>query len=118
MDLQDIQANTKCLKHRLECVDIAITTIRSNGQLDAMKKAYQCLDDLAQLCNKDSKMAAKQRCLSYISSCSSDNLTDDENNQLMVPIDERFQKLVIQCSLEDQKSIRKKLESILLNIEK
>ncbi|KAI2805364.1 BAG molecular chaperone regulator 2 [Blomia tropicalis] len=116
-DRQDIQANASCLRNRLEQVNISIQTKRSSSQLEALKKANECIDNLSKILHKDGKMAAKQRCLSYISSCSSDNLTDEENKQIPIPIDERFQRMVIQCSLDDQKSIRKKLESVLLSIE-
>lgn len=73
-------------------------------------------------------MAAKKRCLSYISSCSSDTMESCADHAGLkspvppvpletVPIDERFQKTVIQCSLDDQKTIKRKLQEILRAID-
>ncbi len=143
------------LRNRLSAVEITIRTLRSPVQAEALQTATAAIDELqGQLLLNSSAnnsnhsqnqppniAAAKRRCLSYISSCSSDTLesccsTGDFTGSggdgtggvksvpqvelsalLQVPIDERFQKTVIQCSLDDQKTIKRRLQAILKAID-
>lgn len=98
-------------------MDIKIRPVRSSDQIEAFERANQCIDGLNRIMAKEGKLGAKKRCLSYISSCSSDDWGDSYTESLLGPIDERFQKMVIECSLEDQKTIKKRLKSLLEQIE-
>lgn len=62
---------------------------------------------------QEGKIVAKKKCLTYLSSCTSDDSVD----KFFVPIDESFQKIVIDCSLDDQKMIKKQLKHFLEQIE-
>lgn len=119
VDRQDIQASVDCLQHRLDCVDVSIEPVRSREQIEALKRTNQSIEQLHQTLDSEGKTAAMKRCMAYINSCTSDYESDSNNNEVMrtAAIDEKFQKMIIGCSLEDQKAIRKKLKNVLHEIE-
>ena len=132
VEMEEISAAVGLLQRRLETVNIEIRTPRSNEQTEALNKANKYLEDLRELLkNKQNSFTtplssstgtdkalpinlrfARQRCLSYISSCSSDGIPETP----ATPIDEKFQRTVIECTAEDQKQIRRALEAILVQL--
>lgn len=118
VDLQDIHATTEDLLQRLESVKIIIKPMRSSIQIEAFENAIKYIDTLKKILMQEGRIAAKKKCLTYLSSCTSDDSVDKNHCELFVPIDERFQKIVIDCSLDDQKTIKKELEHFLEKIEK
>ncbi|KAF7488607.1 BAG family molecular chaperone regulator 2 [Sarcoptes scabiei] len=120
VDLQDIRATVEHLSNRLNSAEILVKPNRSLDQIEAYEKANEYLENLKKILATEGRSGAKKRCISLLSSCSSDDLdvSSDTGNGSLGPIDERFQKMVIDCSLEDQKTIRKKLTSFLEQIDK
>lgn len=118
MDRADIEANANCLQHRLASVDVVIRPMRTLEQVEALNKTNQSIEQLHRMVVKEDRTRARRRCLSYINACLSDVNNNNNHSQSMMAVDEKFQMLIIGCSLEDQKAIKKKLEQILAEIER
>lgn len=89
-------------------VEVSLGTIRNSQQEEALHKATSIIDEIVKrlLDNMDD---ARQRLLALHSACVSEAPP--------VPIDQKFQAIVISCALEDQKKIKRRLETLLRNVE-
>ncbi|XP_077438601.1 BAG family molecular chaperone regulator 2 [Vanacampus margaritifer] len=87
-------------------VEINVGTIRNSQQEESLLKATSIIDEIVKKLLVD--MAdSRQRLLALHSACVTD---------APVPIDQKFQAIVISCALEDQKKIKRRLEMLLKNV--
>lgn len=95
---------------RTLAVEVSVGTVRNLQQEEALSEATAVIDQAAQelLGNLQS---GRQRLLALHAAC----LT--EAPAVLVPADQRFQAVVISCALEDQKKIKRRLETLLRNAE-
>lgn len=89
-------------------VEISVGTVRNYQQEEALHKATSIIDEVVKkvLDNMD---GGHQRLLALHAAC----VTEATH----VPIDQKFQAIVISCALEDQKKIKQRLEMLLRNVE-
>lgn len=89
-------------------VEISVGTIRNSQQEDALRKATSVIDETVKKLLDDMD-GSRQRLMALHAAC----VTEAPP----VPIDQKFQALVISCALEDQKKIKRRLETLLRNTE-
>lgn len=85
---------------------MAVTTPRNELQERALEKVTHYLDSVLAKA-KDDFDSAKLMCQTYLNCC----LPDYQG-----PIEQKFQACLIECTADDQKKTRKRLESILTTI--
>lgn len=102
----DLTANR--LMGRTLCVEISVGTIRNSQQEDALQKATSIIDELVKKLLDDMD-ASRQQLLALHAAC----VTEAPPG----PINQKFQAIVISCALEDQKKIKRRLETLLRNVE-
>ncbi|XP_077470183.1 BAG family molecular chaperone regulator 2 [Stigmatopora argus] len=95
------------LMGRTLSVEINVGTIRSSQQEEALRQATSIIDEIVKKLLLD-MTESKQRLLALHSAC----VTEEPP----VPIDPKFQAIVISCALEDQKKIKRRLEMLLRNV--
>lgn len=100
---EEIDLTARHLLGRALTVDVCVNTPRSPEQEAALKRVNVCIDSLL-VRTRDDPENAKVTCESYLSACVSEGRG---------PMDARFQAAVIECTADDQKSTRKRLEAIL-----
>lgn len=110
VEQEEIKVTTHGLLYRLNSVDVILSTPRSESQQKALENVNLFLEKLSDAM-KVNRETAKQTCQSYLSACSSDQFKS-------IPVDDKFQNIIIQCTVDDQKKIRKSLESILSTMSK
>lgn len=88
-------------------VNVSIDTIRNPQQEDALRKATAVIDEIASKVLDDMENA-KNQLQALHAAC----LTDES----LIPIDQKFQTIVISCALEDQKKIKRRLETLIRNM--
>ncbi|XP_026209868.1 BAG family molecular chaperone regulator 2 [Anabas testudineus] len=105
---EELNLTANRLMGRTLSVEISVGTIRNSQQEEALRKATSIIDEIVKKLLDD---------------------MDGSRNQLMalhaacvteappVPINQKFQVIVISCALEDQKNIKRRLETLLRNIE-
>ena len=102
-------ATSKQLTQVLSSVNISIANKRDAEQ----EKAFNYVNDLIKSLtekltspkNEEESESAKVLVQVYLNTCTS-------ANDPRVRIDEKFQKAIIACTIDDQKKFRKKLESL------
>ncbi|KAI1894730.1 hypothetical protein AGOR_G00118760 [Albula goreensis] len=89
-------------------VSVSVEIIRNPQQQEALKNATALIDEIVAkvLDNLDS---ARQRLMALHAAC----VTEAPP----VPIDQKFQSIVISCALEDQKKIKRRLETLIRNMD-
>jgi len=104
---EEIQITADRLLGRCLTVEVQVSTPRNEIQKRALDKVNQYIDDLVSRLRHDLE-GAKISCQTYLNAC----LPDARGT-----IDQRFQSAIIECTADDQKKTRKRLESLLRTIE-
>ncbi|XP_051936541.1 BAG family molecular chaperone regulator 2 [Hippocampus zosterae] len=104
---EELTLTAERLMGRTLSVEINVGTIRNSQQEEALHKATSIIDEIVQKLLVD-MTESRQRLLALHSAC----VTEAPE----VPIDQKFQAIVISCALEDQKKIKRRLEMLLRNV--
>ncbi|KAJ8248178.1 hypothetical protein GJAV_G00239200 [Gymnothorax javanicus] len=104
---EELTVTADRLLGRTLTVEVSVETIRTPQQQDALRKATSLIDEIVAKVLNDFENARK-RLISFHAAC----VTDVPP----VPIDEKFQSVVISCALEDQKKIKRRLETLIRNM--
>lgn len=95
------------LMGRTLSVEISVGIMRNSQQEEALHKATSIIDELVKKLLDDMD-GGRQRLRALHAAC----VTEAPP----VPIDQKFQAVVISCALEDQKKIKQRLETLLRNV--
>ncbi|XP_023117123.1 BAG family molecular chaperone regulator 2 [Amphiprion ocellaris] len=105
---EELNLTANRLMGRTLSVEISVGTIRNSQQEDALHKATSIIDEIVKKLLDDMD-GGRQRLMALHAACVSEAPA--------VPIDQKFQAIVISCALEDQKKIKRRLETLLRNVE-
>ncbi|XP_067135243.1 BAG family molecular chaperone regulator 2 [Centruroides vittatus] len=103
---EEIEITADRLRSRTLTVEVTVTTPRNEIQKKALEQVNQYIDDLLVKFRVDVD-SAKRTCQEYLNAC----LSESRGN-----IDQRFQAAIIECTADDQKKTRKRLESLLMTV--
>lgn len=104
VEVEEIEAMAERLICRCLTVDIGIITPRTEEQETALNKVNKLMHDIEHQFNLDIQKTL-HRAKSYLNACLSEPVG--------AHIDHRFQGMIIECNIDDQKKIRKRLESLV-----
>ncbi|XP_063047603.1 BAG family molecular chaperone regulator 2 [Engraulis encrasicolus] len=104
---EELTLTANRLMGRTLTVHVSVDTVRNPQQQDAMQKVMALIDEIAAKLLNDME-SARKRLMALHAACVSD---------ATVAADQKFQAMVISCALEDQKKIKKRLESLIRNID-
>lgn len=105
---EELTLTAERLMGRTLTVEICVGTIRNSQQEDALRKATSIINEIVRKLLEDME-GGRQRLQALHAAC----VTEAPP----VPIDQKFQALVISCALEDQKKIKRRLETLLRTTE-
>ncbi|XP_051946142.1 BAG family molecular chaperone regulator 2-like [Xyrauchen texanus] len=105
---EELSLTASRLMGRTLTVNVSIDTIRNPQQEEALNKAIAIIDEIASQV-LDNMEGARMRLQALHAAC----VTEAPP----VPIDQKFQSVVISCSLEDQKKIKRRLETLIRNMD-
>ncbi|XP_055008187.1 BAG family molecular chaperone regulator 2 [Boleophthalmus pectinirostris] len=105
---EELTLTAERLMGRTLSVEVCVGTIRNSQQEEALRKATSIINDIVKKLLDDME-GGRQRLQALHAAC----VTEAPP----VPIDQKFQALVISCALEDQKKIKRRLEMLLRNTE-
>ncbi|XP_014334896.2 BAG family molecular chaperone regulator 2 isoform X1 [Bos mutus] len=105
---EELNLTANRLMGRTLTVEVSVETIRSPQQQESLKHATRIIDEVVSKF-LDDLGNARSHLMSLYSACSSEVPAG--------PVDQKFQSIVIGCALEDQKKIKRRLETLLRNIE-
>lgn len=102
--VEEIEAMAERLVCRCLTVDIGIITPRTEEQETALNKVNKLMHEIEQQFNLDIQKTL-HRAKAYLNACLSEPVG--------AHIDHRFQGMIIECNIDDQKKIRKRLECLV-----
>uniref|UniRef100_G3SZL0 BAG family molecular chaperone regulator 2 n=1 Tax=Loxodonta africana TaxID=9785 RepID=G3SZL0_LOXAF len=105
---EELNLTANRLMGRTLTVEVSVETIRNPQQQESLKHATRIIDEVVSKF-LDDLGNAKSHLMSLYSACSSEVPAG--------PVDQKFQSIVIGCALEDQKKIKRRLQTLLRNIE-
>ncbi|XP_026080540.1 BAG family molecular chaperone regulator 2 [Carassius auratus] len=105
---EELSLTASRLLGRTLTVSISVDTIRNEQQEEALKKATAIIDEITGKVLEDME-GARKRLQALHAAC----VTDAPP----VPLDQKFQSVVISCALEDQKKIKRRLETLIRNMD-
>ncbi|KAI9535214.1 BAG molecular chaperone regulator 2 [Dissostichus eleginoides] len=105
---EELSLTANRLMGRALCVEVSVGTIRNSQQEEALRNATSLIDEIVKKLLDDMN-SGRERLLAVYAAC----VTEASP----VPIDQKFQALVISCALEDQKKIKRRLETLVRNVE-
>lgn len=105
---EELELTAERLMGRTLTVEISVGTVRNPQQEEALHKATSIIDEVLKKLMDDMD-SARQKLLALHAACVTEVAP--------VPIDQRFQAIVISCALEDQKKIKRRLETLLRNVD-
>ena len=103
VDKEDIDVIVQRLHLRLSSVTITASTPRSESQKEGLEKINAKIDQLVEMiqCDAPDALSTAQ---SYLNSCSKGTGS-------------RFEALLLSCTSEDQKAVKKRIHAILENVQ-
>ncbi|XP_062981099.1 BAG family molecular chaperone regulator 2 [Elgaria multicarinata webbii] len=105
---EELNLTAKRLMGRTLTVEVSVETIRNPQQQESLLRATRMIDEI--VCKTlDDLEDSKSRLMSLYGACTSEVPSG--------PVDQKFQSVVIGCAIEDQKKIKRRLETLLRNIE-
>lgn len=105
---EELNLTAKRLMGRTLTVEVSVETIRNPQQQESLLHATRMIDEVAGKLLDDLE-DSKGRLMSLYGACTSEVPPG--------PIDQKFQSVVIGCAIEDQKKIKRRLETLLRNID-
>lgn len=105
---EELSLTASRLLDRTLTVSVSVDTIRNEQQEEALKKATAIIDEITGKVLEDME-GARKRLQALHAAC----VTDAPP----VPLDQKFQSVVISCALEDQKKIKRRLETLIRNMD-
>lgn len=105
---EELELTANRLMGRTLTVEISVGTVRNPQQEEALHRATSIIDELVKKLIDDMD-SGRQKLLALHAACVTEAAP--------VPIDQKFQAIVISCALEDQKKIKRRLETLLRNVE-
>ncbi|XP_063775726.1 BAG family molecular chaperone regulator 2 [Pseudophryne corroboree] len=95
------------LMSRIVTVEVTVETIRNPQQAVSLQQANLIIDEILKRV-MDNLESGKKQLMNLYGACTSDVPPG--------PIDQKFQSIIIGCALEDQKKIKRRLETLIRNI--
>ncbi|CAL8366755.1 unnamed protein product [Gadus morhua 'NCC'] len=104
---EELSLTSNRLLGRTLCVEVSVGVIRNSEQDDALRQATSMIDEIVKKLLEDTG-SNRQRLMALHAAC----VTEAPP----VAIDQKFQAIVISCALEDQKKIKRRLETLIRNV--
>ncbi|XP_014248277.1 BAG family molecular chaperone regulator 2 [Cimex lectularius] len=101
-DRDDIEKYMERVSTRCLTIEILVRTVRSSQQEEALHQVNRLIDSLV-VSFKSDPSTTKAKCQSYIASCS---------EQPEVPGDKVFENVLLGCTIDDQKKVKKRLQGL------
>ena len=107
VEKEEISLEVVRLRGRVEDMQVKVVTRRTRSQMEAKKVLESEMMKLVKEVEQGGDNS-EQLCRSYLAACGGDSSEGVTNH--------KFEKLILDCNVEDQKSIRLRLKDILQNI--
>lgn len=113
-ELDEINCYAQRISNRLGTIEISVKTLRDSAQEDALHQVNSLIDSLLTV---GDRFLARQRCQTFLNACS---IHDDPAGAIdhEPVVDKKFETAVLGCTLDDQKTIKKRLQALMSYLNK
>ncbi|XP_016970563.1 BAG family molecular chaperone regulator 2 isoform X2 [Drosophila rhopaloa] len=112
---EEIMLYIQRVSSRLGTVELNVRTVRDNSQEDSLSQINALIDTMIKM---GDPVIARQRCQLYLNACCSSSM--DPSGQMdtlpeadLGPVDKKFESVLLGCTLDDQKNIKKRLQALM-----
>ncbi|XP_075164129.1 BAG family molecular chaperone regulator 2 isoform X3 [Haematobia irritans] len=102
---------------RLSTVELHVRTVRDQSQEDSLSQINALIDMMITL---GDPTLSRQKCQMYLNACCSASETgnlptysEDAIDMDAGPVDKKFESVLLGCTLDDQKNIKKRLQALM-----
>ncbi|XP_031634197.1 BAG family molecular chaperone regulator 2 [Contarinia nasturtii] len=113
-ELDEVNCYAQRISNRLGTIEISVKTVRDCAQEDSLHQVNSLIDSLLTISDR---VLARQRCQTFLNACC---VHDDSTNisEVEPVVDKKFETAVLGCTLDDQKTIKKRLQALMAYLNK
>ncbi|XP_017112561.1 BAG family molecular chaperone regulator 2 isoform X1 [Drosophila elegans] len=112
---EEIMLYIQRVSSRLGTVELNVRTVRDNSQEDSLSQINALIDTMIKM---GDPVIARQRCQLYLNACCSSSMDPSGRMDTLPeadlgPVDKKFESVLLGCTLDDQKNIKKRLQALM-----
>lgn len=100
------------INSRLATIDLCVKTVRDTAQEEALHQVNSLIDSLI---TSTDRILARQRCQTFLNGCNDSSSCAPDSDQA---VDKKFEMVVLGCTLDDQKVVKKRLQALMTYLNK
>lgn len=107
---EEINCYVQRISGRLSTVELSVCTVRDRAQEDSLHHVNSLIDAL--ISGADS-VVSRLRCQQFLNACSTTDTSTYSDLDPAMCSDKKFESALLGCTLDDQKTIKKRLQALL-----
>nr|XP_019556966.2 BAG family molecular chaperone regulator 2 isoform X2 [Aedes albopictus] len=109
-EYEEINCYVQRISGRLATVELSVCTVRDRAQEDSLHMVNSFIDEI--ISNSDA-ILSRLRCQQFLNACSTTDTTTYTELDPSMCSDKKFENALLGCTLDDQKTIKKRLQALL-----
>lgn len=109
-EYEEIHCYVQRISGRLSTVELSVYTIRDSAQEDSLHRVNSMIDEII---SRSDPAGSRLRCQQFLNACSTTDLTTYTELDPAMCSDKTFENALLGCTLDDQKTIKKRLQALL-----
>lgn len=108
----EINCYVQRISNRLGTVELNVCTVRDHAQEDSLHHVNSLID---MIISSADPVMSRQKCQQFLNACSTtDTSVYSDIDPTTVYTDKKFESALLGCTLDDQKTIKKRLQALLV----
>ncbi|XP_055614463.1 BAG family molecular chaperone regulator 2 isoform X2 [Uranotaenia lowii] len=109
---EELNCYVQRISGRLATVELTVCTVRDQAQEDSLHRVNSLIDVLI---SSSDPVSSRLRCQQFLNACSSEYSGGQSVHldPISEHIDKKFESALLGCTLDDQKTIKKRLQALL-----
>lgn len=102
---------------RLATVELNVKTVRNSAQEECLHQVNILIDTLI---SSPDALVSRQRCQMFLNACEGapEDASGSSRDNCELSIDKKFESSLLGCTLDDQKTIKKRLHALITYLNK
>ncbi|XP_055625522.1 BAG family molecular chaperone regulator 2 isoform X2 [Toxorhynchites rutilus septentrionalis] len=107
---EEINCYVQRISGRLSTVELSVCTVRDRAQEDSLHHVNSLIDAII---SSSDPVISRLRCQQFLNACSTTDTTNYTDLDPAMCSDKKFECVLLGCTLDDQKTIKKRLQALL-----
>ncbi|XP_062535204.1 BAG family molecular chaperone regulator 2-like isoform X1 [Armigeres subalbatus] len=109
-EYEEINCYVQRISGRLATVELSVCTVRDRAQEDSLHLVNSLIDEII---SGSDAVVSRLRCQQFLNACSTTDTTTYTDLDPSMCLDKKFESALLGCTLDDQKTIKKRLQALL-----